>query len=259
MAERGDVCVRGDWAGAQAAYERAIGFGHEPEPGLALLWLAEGRTEAAVAAVRRLLGEAGDQVRRAQLLPARVEVLAAAGQHDQAAACTAELESIAGSFGCPSVHARADYAAALVAVESGDAAAVMPLVRRACAIWERLGARYETAGFRVVLGRALRALGDDESAITELAAAQLASPNSAQRRPSARPLHGSPPTYPNGLTAREVDVLRLVAAGRTNPEIAALVFISEKTVARHLSNIFTKLDVTSRTATPSFAFDHRIT
>lgn len=259
VAERGDVLrVRGDWTGAQAAYERAIGYGHEPQPGLALLWLADGRTEAAVAAVRRLLGEADDQVRRAQLLPAAVEVFAATDRHDQAAALAAELQSIAASFGCPSVHARADYAAALVALESADAAAAMPLVRRACASWERLGARYETARCRVVLGRALRALGDEESAVTELAAAQrsLTELGAVPAEREAAALLS--PTYPNGLTAREVDVLRLVAAGRTNPEIAAALVISEKTVARHLSNIFAKLDVSSRTAAASFAFDHHI-
>ena len=259
VAERGDVLrVRGDWTGAQAAYERAIGYGHEPQPGLALLWLADGRTEAAVAAVRRLLGEADEQVRRAQLLPAAVEVFAATNRHDQAAALAAELQSIAASFGCPSVHARADYAAALVALESADAAAAMPLVRRACASWERLGARYETARCRVVLGRALRALGDEESAVTELAAAQrsLTELGAVPAEREAAALLS--PTYPNGLTAREVDVLRLVAAGRTNPEIAAALVISEKTVARHLSNIFAKLDVGSRTAAASFAFDHHI-
>ena len=259
VAERGDVLrVRGDWTGAQAAYERAIGYGHEPQPGLALLWLADGRTEAAVAAVRRLLGEADDQVRRAQLLPAAVEVFAATNRHDQAAALAAELQSIAASFGCPSVHARADYAAALVALESADASAAMPLVRRACASWERLGARYETARCRVVLGRALRALGDEESAVTELAAAQrsLTELGAVPAEREAAALLS--PTYPNGLTAREVDVLRLVAAGRTNPEIAAALVISEKTVARHLSNIFAKLDVSSRTAAASFAFDHHI-
>jgi hypothetical protein len=72
MAERGDVCVRGDWAGAQAAYERAIGFGHEPEPGLALLWLAEGRTEAAVADTLCRVHRAGDGVRSFQVRSAVV-------------------------------------------------------------------------------------------------------------------------------------------------------------------------------------------
>jgi DNA-binding NarL/FixJ family response regulator len=259
MAERGDVLrIRGDLTGAQAAYEQAITFGHEPQPGLALLWLAQGRTAAAVAAVQRLLSENGDPVHRAQLLPTAVEVLLAAGRHDEAAALAAEITSIAGSFGCPSVQARADYAAALVAVEAGDPAAAMPLLRRARAAWERLSGRYEAARSRMLLGRALRALGDDDSAATELAAAQrsFAELGAAPAEREAATLNA--PTYPGGLTAREVEVLRLVAAGKTNPEIAGLLVLSEKTVARHLSNIFTKLGVTSRTAAAAFAFEHNI-
>jgi DNA-binding CsgD family transcriptional regulator len=260
MAERGDVLrIRGDLTGAQAAYEGAVAFGHEPQPGLALLWLAQGRTQAAAAAIRRLLGEAGDPVHRSQLLPTAVEVLLVTDRRDEATAIAAELESIAGSFGCPSVQARADHAAALVALESGDPAAAMPLLRQARAVWERLGGRYETARCRVLLGRAMRALGDEESAVTELVAARrsFAELGAAPAEREAATL--VTPTYPSGLTAREAEVLRLVAAGKSNLEIAALLFLSEKTVARHLSNIFGKLDVTSRTAAAAFAFEHHIT
>jgi DNA-binding NarL/FixJ family response regulator len=259
MTECGDVLrIRGDLAGAQAAYDRAVAFGHEPQPGLALLWLARGRAEAAGAAIRRLLAEADDPVHRSQLLPAAVEVLLATDRQDEATALAAELESIAASFGCPSVQARACHTAALVALESGDPAAAMPLLRQAGAVWERLGGRYETARCRVQLGRALRALGDEESAVTELAAARrtFAELGTAPAEREAAAL--ITPMYPSRLTAREVEVLRLVAAGKSNPEIAAQLFLSEKTVARHLSNIFTKLDVTSRTAAAAFAYEHHI-
>ena len=260
MAERGDVLrIRGDLTGAQEAYEQAVAFGHEPQPGLALLWLAQGRAEAAAAAIGRLLGETGGPVHRSRLLPPAVEVLLAIDHRGEAAAAAAELESIAGSFGCPPVQARADYAAALAALESGDPAAAMPLLRRARAVWERLGGRYETARCRMQLGRALRALGDHESAITELAAARssFAELGATPAEREAAALIG--PAHPGGLTAREAEVLRLVAAGKTNPQIAAELYLSDKTIARHLSNIFTKLKVTSRTAAAAFAYQHHIT
>jgi DNA-binding NarL/FixJ family response regulator len=186
-------------------------------------------------------------------------VLLATDRPDQASATAAELQSIAGSFGCDSVQAQANQAAALVALGSGDPAAALPLLRQARAVWERLGGRYEIARCRVQLGRALRALGDEESAITELAAAQhsFAELGTAPAEREAAALITR--TYPSGLTAREVEVLCLVAAGKSNHEIAAQLILSEKTVARHLSNIFTKLDVTSRTAAAAFAYEHHIT
>ena len=256
MAERCDVLrIRGVLAGAQQAYEQAVAFGHEPQPGLALLWLAQGRAEA----IGRLLGETGDPVHRSQLLLPAVEVLLAIDHRDEAAPVAAELQSIASSFGCPPVQARADYAAALAALKSGDPAAAMPLLRRARAVWERLGGRYETARCRMQLGRALRAVGDHESAIAELAAARssFAELGAAPAEREAAALIG--PAYPGGLTAREAEVLRLVAAGKTNPQIAADLYLSDKTIARHLSNIFTKLNVTSRTAAAAFAYEHHIT
>ncbi|HEU5420437.1 MAG TPA: LuxR C-terminal-related transcriptional regulator [Streptosporangiaceae bacterium] len=259
LAGRGDVLrIRGELAGARAAYDRAAGYGYEPQPGLALLWLAQGRTEAALAAVRRLLGEASDPVRRSQLLPAAMEVLLAAGQLDEATAIAAELYSIAASFGCSSLQAQSWRAAARVALEAGDPAAAMPLLRRARAVWDRLGGRYEIAQCRLDLGRALRALGDEESAVAELAAARdsFADLRAVPAERAAAALLTR--AFPAGLTEREVAVLRLVAAGHTNPEIAALLVVSEKTVARHLSNIFAKLGVGSRTAAAAFAFEHQI-
>jgi DNA-binding CsgD family transcriptional regulator len=259
MAERGDVLrLRGDFAGASAAYDAAATFGYEPQPGLALLWLAQGRTRAAIGAVQRLVGEAGDPVRRSRLLPAAVEVELAGGHADDAAAHAEDLRSIAASFGCPPVQARADHAGAEVALAAGDAAAVLPLVRRALSVWERLGARYDVARCRVVLGRALRALGDEESAVTELSAARRAFADLGAR-PAEREVDAVlRRALPFGLTLREVEVLRLVAAGRTNSEIAALLVLSEKTVGRHLSNIFNKIDVTTRTAAAAFAYEHQL-
>jgi DNA-binding NarL/FixJ family response regulator len=259
MAERGDVLrVRGDLAGAAAAYDTAVAFGYEPQPGLALLWLAQGRTAVAVAAVRRLLGEAKDPVHRSRLLPAGVEVLLAGGEADTAADLAAELRSIAASFGCPSVQARSDHASAEVVLATDNPAEALPLLRREYGVWERLGARYDIARCRVLLGRALRALGDDESAVSELTAARRTLAELGARPAEHEAASLIRPTLPCGLTEREVEVLRLVATGKTNPEIAASLVLSEKTVGRHLSNIFTKIDVTTRTAAAAFAYEHHL-
>jgi DNA-binding CsgD family transcriptional regulator len=259
MAERGDVLrLRGDFAGAAAAYDSAGTLGHEPQPGLALLWLAQGRTAAAVAAVQRLLSETGNPVHRARLLPAAVEVLLRGDRADAAAGIGAELASIAASFACPSVQARADHADAAIALATGDPAAALPLLRRERGVWERIGARYDIARCQMLLGRALRALGDDESAVAELLAARrvLAELGAKPAEHDAAALIR--PALPNGLTEREVEVLRLVAAGKTNQEIAAHLVLSEKTVGRHLSNIFNKIDVTTRTAAAAFAYQHQL-
>jgi ATP/maltotriose-dependent transcriptional regulator MalT len=259
MTERGDVLrLRGDLDAAGTAYEQASAFGYEPQPGLALLWLAQGQVAAAVAAVRRMLGEAGDPVHRSRLLPAAVEILLVAGHHDEAAGLADELRSIAAAFGCPSVQARADHARAGAALAAEDPAAALPLLRREQAVWERLDARYDTARCRVLLGRALHALGDHRSALAELAAARRAFAALGAKPAEHEVAALLRPALPRGLTEREVEVLRLVAAGKTNPEIARHLVLSEKTVGRHLSNIFTKIDVTTRTAAAAFAFEHHL-
>jgi ATP/maltotriose-dependent transcriptional regulator MalT len=259
-AEEGDVRrVLGDFTGAEQAYEQAIQCGHEPQPGLALLWLAQRRHDSAVAAVRRLLAEVGDPVHRSRILPAAVEILLADGQAvDDADSAAAELTGIAEEFGCAAVIARAAYAQASVALAQGDAAGALPYLRRAVQEWARLDAPYEVARCRLAIGRALTALGDADSARTEFQTArQLFSELDAG--PAAREVAALlEPGLPGGLTEREVEVLRLVAAGRSNPEIAAALTLSEKTVARHLSNIFTKLDVSSRTAAAAFAYEQHL-
>jgi DNA-binding NarL/FixJ family response regulator len=152
----------------------------------------------------------------------------------------------------------ASRAAGHVALTRGDHAGAIPGLRRAGQLWNELGAPYDAARCAVLLGRALRALGDEDSAVAQLAEAHrtfAALGAGPAEREAAALLH---PCAPGGLSAREVEVLRLVAAGKTNPEIAAALFLSEKTVARHLSNIFAKIDVTSRTAAAAFAFEHRL-
>ena len=258
MAERGDVLrTLGDLAGAELSYAAADRYGHEPQPGRALLRLAQGRVDEAVGTVRRLLAEPRDDVHRSQLLPAAVEVLLAAGAVDEAATVAGELDTVADRFGCPGLVGWAGHAVAAVAIASGDPAAALPRLRRSQGVWASLRAPYEAARCRALTGRALLALGDDGSAEVELTAARDAFHALGVRGESVD-VAATAAELPAGLTAREVEVLRLVATGRSNAEIALALVLSEKTVARHLSNIFGKLAVASRTAAAAYAFEHRL-
>ena len=258
MAELGDLQrLRGDLDAAEVSYGKASEYGHEPQPGLALLWHARGRTAAAVAAVRRLLAEPRDPVHRAQLFPGAVELLVAGGERAEAALVAEELAGFAADVGCTALRAMADYAHAEVLLAEEDAGAAMARLRPAQSSWATVGAPWEVARCRAQIGRACRLLGDEESARIELAAAR-----DLCRELGARPAEQEltrllEPVNAGGLTARELEVLRLVAKGRSNPEIAAALVLSEKTVARHLSNIFAKLEVSSRTSAAAWAFEHK--
>lgn len=260
LAERAEVLrLRGQYDEADAAYAAAIGFGHDPQPGLALLWLAQGRTAPAAAAVRRLLDEPRDPVRRSQVLAAATEVLLAHGAPDEAASAAEELARLAEEFASTALRAQAAYARGGVAAARGDPAKAAPLLREAERLWAALDVPFEIARSRVQLGRALRALGDEDTARAELLAARqtFVTLGAAPAERDCATLLGDRGT-PAGLTAREVEVLRLVATGSSNPEIAAALVLSEKTVARHMSNIFTKLDVRTRTAAAAFAYEQHL-
>jgi ATP/maltotriose-dependent transcriptional regulator MalT len=257
--ERGEVLrLRGDHDAAAAAYDDAAAHGHEPQPGLALLWLATGRTPAAVGAVRRLLAEFVDPVHRSQVLPAAVEVFLAGSDHAAAAAAADELDEVAAAFESPPLIARAACARGAVTLAAGDPGGALPSLRRGWQLWQHLGARYDAARARTRIGLAFRAMGDEDSAAAELTVARrtfLDLDASADVRTVDALLA---PSFPDGLTGREVEVLRLVAAGHTNPQIATALFLSEKTVARHLSNIFGKIQVSSRTAAAAYAIEREL-
>jgi DNA-binding CsgD family transcriptional regulator len=250
--------ILGELDAAEASYERAVGYGSEAQPGLALLWLAKGRTTAALGAMRRLLAEPRDPVHRSQLLPGAVEVLLAAGDLEQASAIADELMGLADAFGCPALRAMGNFALGSTLLSRGDAGAAVPALRKALHEWQALAAPYESARCRVLMGRALRELGDDDSATGELAAARRTFRDLGAVPAEQEVARLVAPANPGGLTEREVEVLRLVATGRSNPEIAAILVLSEKTVARHLSNIFGKLGVTTRTAAAAFAFENKL-
>ncbi len=257
--EAGNVLrLLGEYAAAEEEFAQSIALGFDPQPGLALLWLERGREADALAAVRRLLGEPRDVVGRTQVLPGAITVLLAVGEDEQAGVLAAELSAAADEIGCDALRAMAARATGNHLAATGRAAAAVPELRHAAQVWTGLSAPYEVARCRLDLGRALLALEDAASAAGEVAAARAtfarlgAAPD---ERAAAALLDPSPP---DGLTARETEVLRLVAAGRTNPEIAAMLVLSEKTVARHLSNIFSKVGVRTRTAAAAYAFEHRL-
>jgi DNA-binding CsgD family transcriptional regulator len=165
------------------------------------------------------------------------------------------LSTIADEFGCAGLRASAAYCSALVALAGEDPDRALPQARTAVQLWSELRAPYEVARAKVLVGRAVRLLGDDDSATAELTAAcrAFAELGTVGDRQEAERLIGR---NTGGLTGRELDVLRLVAVGNSNAEIAGLLVLSDKTVARHLTNIFAKLDVPSRTAAAAFARDH---
>jgi DNA-binding CsgD family transcriptional regulator len=248
----------GHFKEAEQAYRDASGHGWDPQPGLAQLRLAQGRVDAATASIQRVLAETAEPLKRAGLLPACVEIMLAAGDTDAAGVACRELEELAGRFESAMLGAMVAHARGAVHLAQADPTAALGSLRSAAEVWSELEAPYEVARTRELVGLACRALGDDEAASLELDAARAAFEELEAAPDAARiaALSAAPRTSSHGLTARELEVLRLVAAGRSNREIAAQLVISEHTVARHLQNIFGKLDVSSRTAAASFAFEH---
>lgn len=252
--------LRGEFAEAEAAYREASRCGCPPEPGLLLLWLAQGRTASARTAVSRAIEEAGsNHVRRAELLGASAEIMLRAGDANSARAAATELAEMARKFDAPLLHATADRAMGRVLIAEGSAFAALAPLKRAWTAWQRIEAPYEAAQERVQIGIAYRELGDRESAAMEFDAARWvfqelgAAPELAKLDEIAPPEGGA--SGADGLTPREVEVLRLVAEGRTNKEIAAALVISEHTVARHVQNMLAKLGFASRARLAAFAIE----
>jgi ATP/maltotriose-dependent transcriptional regulator MalT len=260
LLERGDLLrIRGRLVDAETAYQHIVELGFDPQPGLAMCWLARGRTAAAVTAIRRLLTETHGPVRRSRLLPSAVEVLLTTGELDDARRCAEELAGIGSSFGFAAPQAAAAYATATVALAADELLQALDAARTACRLWSGIEAPYEAARARVVVGRALMTIGDQDSGRAELATARHALVELGAA-PDVRAIDQlTISQHPAGLSERELQVLRLVAEGRSNPDIARVLVLSHKTVARHLSNIFVKLDVSSRTAAAAYAHEHGLT
>jgi DNA-binding CsgD family transcriptional regulator len=254
--------LSGDFGRAEEAYLEASQWGRQPMPGLARLRLAQGRQATALAAIRRALGEVSDRTTRPGLLAAAVDILLATSDLAAARHSADELNDIASELDVPLLRAMAAQADGAVSCAEGDVSAGLVELRRAWALWHGLDAPYDAAKVRILIGLACRAVGDEDGARLEFGAAgavfeQLgAAPDVAYvRSVSGRQTADAP----SGLTARELEVLRLVAAGESNRAIAVELVISEKTVARHVTNILTKLNLRSRSAATAYAFRHGLT
>jgi DNA-binding CsgD family transcriptional regulator len=254
--------VRGDLPGAEETYRAATNAGRQPQPGLALLRLAQGQVDLAVAAIRRVADVTVGAVARARMLGPLVEIMLAAGEPDAARAASRELATIAaGEVDTAYVWALAAHTAGAVRLVDGDPQGAFAQLRNAWAAWRELCAPYEAAKVRLLIGLAFKQVGDEDTAAMELDAARLAFETIGAATDVAqveRLLEGEPRKRSAGLSEREFEVLVLVARGSTNRAIAAALVISEHTVARHIHNILTKLGVSSRTAASSFAHEHHL-
>ena len=256
--EIGEIRRRlGDLSGAEEAFARAEAICGQESAGLALLRLAQRRIDAATTIITRLIGDqTWNELARGKLLPARVQIAVAAGDLDTASAAADELERIASTYKSPALAAAACSARGRLQLAQGNAADACATLHRALRQWTELEVPYEIATAQLLLGQACRHSGDEDGANRSLtqAAGIFARLGAALDSQHLRGLD-VPADLPAGLTTREAEVLALVASGRTNKDIASALHLSERTVARHLSNIFTKIGVNSRTAATAFAFE----
>ena len=256
--QRGEVHrQRGEHDVAADAYREASRHGHDPVPGFALLRLAQGDIDGAVRAARRMLDEHGTGLARSRLLAAAVEVRLAAGDTAGARELADELASLAAAMGTEMLEASALFADGTVLLATGDEHSAIAALRAACKAWRDVQVPYEVARSRYQLGLAYRAASDVDAAGLELDSARAAFESLGAAADLAR-MESPTPAKSGLLTERECQVLRLVAAGKTNREIAAELVISEHTVSRHLQNMFMKLGVTSRAAATAYAYEHQL-
>jgi DNA-binding CsgD family transcriptional regulator len=253
--------LRGELVAAEQAYREASDGGYEPQPGLALLRLAQGRTEGATTAIRSAISGTVDRLQRTRLLPACVEIMLVARDLAAADDACCELESTAHELDTEFLAAVAAQARGSVELAKGDAQAALRSLRRAFEVWQRVGVPYAGARVRVLIGMACRVLGDEEGAELATSAARAVFERLGAAPDLARigsPIRAADSTHAHRLTARELQVLRLVATGRTNRAVAAELRLSEKTIERHVSNIFDKLDVRSRAAATALAYERKL-
>jgi len=253
--------LRGEYDRAEECLRAAGAQGHSTQPALPLLRLAQGRADVALSGIQRALDETRPPLERARLLPAYVEISLAAANISGARVAADELVRICASYGSTYLRAIAAHVDGAVRLAQGDATGAMRLLRGAWSAYREIEAPYEAARARELLGLACRAVGDAEAAEMELDAARAVYEELAAAPDIAR-LRRAPMPRPSGgpaLSPRELEIVALVSRGLTNAEIAADLVISEKTVARHMSNIFTKLELGSRAALTAYAYEHGLT
>ncbi len=253
--------LRGAFDDAEQSYRDALQVGHDPQPGLALMRLAQGRADSALLSIRRALEESSLRFARTQLLPAAVQIALAAGDHAFAAASADELVEAAGLLDSALLDGAANLARGAVLLATGEHSRALVALRTSLGRWRELDAPYDEARCRVLLAAACRSLGDEDTAALELDAARTLFAALGAERDLAVLDHRadrSTDRTGDGLTPRELEVLRLVASGATNRDIAATLVLSEKTVARHVANIFLKIGVSARAAATAYAYEHRL-
>jgi DNA-binding NarL/FixJ family response regulator len=250
--------VLGEDDAAERAYAAASRHGRDPQPGLALLRVAQGKPDAAAIALRNVLGETAALGLRAALLPAAVEIMLAVDDPEAARAACAELEQFAGEDDAGALRAMAAHARAAVALREGDARAALAAARAAARGWRELGAPYEEARARVQVAAASRELGDEDTAALEREAARAVFTELDAAPDLARLDDAAAAERAGGLSDRELEVLRHLAAGETNRAIADELVLSVRTVDRHVSNIFAKLGVSSRAGAVAQAHERRL-
>jgi ATP/maltotriose-dependent transcriptional regulator MalT len=261
-AEVGDICRRiGELDRAEEAFARSQELSGGPCAGLALLRLAQGRADAARSIIEGCTSGAVNPLGRANLLPTVIHVAVAGGDLEGADAALDELQEIATTFDLPEMTAALMASRGRVQLARGEAGLARATLQEALERWRALDVPYEVASVGTLLGQALHESGDEIGAVAAFTAASQQFDQIGAHLDARRVLGGGSTTagrrvLPASLTEREAEVLRLVAAGLTNNEIAARLFLSAKTVSRHLSNIFTKIGVTSRAGATAFAFEH---
>jgi DNA-binding CsgD family transcriptional regulator len=251
----------GKFSKAEKMYRRASKWGRKPQPGLALLRLAQGEIKDATAAIRQSEEEKKKPIGRSGILPAYVVIMLAADEIQAAQGAVEELSEIADELQAPYLQAVAARSQGNVLFEGGDLRTALEKLRHAWSIFKNMDASYESAKTRVLIGRACREIGDKDTAEMELDAARW----TFKRLSAAHDLEiveslirETPSGKTHGLTPRELEVLQLLATGKTNKAIATDLFISERTVDRHVSNILSKLDVSSRSAATAYAYKHNL-